>query len=48
MATQFCSYWFLSEPVTAIQITGAELMLAGVALVTARRTWRTKRKTISP
>ena len=37
MATIFFSFWFLSEPVTAIQITGAALMLAHVALVTARR-----------
>jgi drug/metabolite transporter (DMT)-like permease len=30
-------YWFLNEPVTVIQISGAALVLAGVALVSARR-----------
>jgi drug/metabolite transporter (DMT)-like permease len=38
VATIFFGYWLLNEPVTAIQITGAALVLAGVALVSARRT----------
>jgi drug/metabolite transporter (DMT)-like permease len=38
VATIFFGYWFLDEPVSAIQITGAALVLAGVALVSARHT----------
>jgi drug/metabolite transporter (DMT)-like permease len=38
VATIFFGYWFLSEPVTVIQITGAALVLAGVTLVGTRRT----------
>jgi drug/metabolite transporter (DMT)-like permease len=38
VATIFFGYWFLNEPITIIQITGAALVLAGVALVSARRT----------
>jgi drug/metabolite transporter (DMT)-like permease len=37
VATIFFGYWFLNEPITVIQITGAALVLAGVALVGARR-----------
>ncbi len=37
VATIFFGYWFLGEPVTLIQITGAALVLAGVTLVSARR-----------
>jgi len=37
VATIFFGYWFLSEPVTVIQITGAALVLAGVTLVSTRR-----------
>ena len=36
VATIFFGYWFLGEPVSAIQIAGAALVLAGVALVSAR------------
>jgi drug/metabolite transporter (DMT)-like permease len=36
VATIFFGYWFLGEPVSAIQIAGAALVLAGVALVGAR------------
>ena len=38
VATIFFGYWFLSEPITVIQITGAALVLAGVALVSTRHT----------
>jgi drug/metabolite transporter (DMT)-like permease len=37
VATIFFGRWFLNEPVSIIQITGAALVLAGVALVSARR-----------
>jgi drug/metabolite transporter (DMT)-like permease len=37
VATIFFGYWFLGEPITFIQITGAALVLAGVALVSARQ-----------
>lgn len=37
VATIFFGYWFLGEPVTLIQITGAALVLAGVTLVSTRR-----------
>ena len=37
VATIFFGYWFLGEPVTVIQITGAALVLAGVTLVSTRR-----------
>ena len=37
VATIFLGYWFLDEPLTAIQLTGAALVLAGVTLVGARR-----------
>ena len=37
VATIFLGYWFLSEPVTVIQIAGAALVLAGVSLVSIRR-----------
>ncbi|HKB83165.1 MAG TPA: DMT family transporter [Burkholderiales bacterium] len=43
VATIFFGYWFLGEPVTLIQITGAALVLAGVALVSARRIERPER-----
>ena len=43
VATIFFGYWFLSEPVSVIQITGAALVLTGVALVSTRRTWRPER-----
>ncbi|MEO8165266.1 MAG: DMT family transporter [Betaproteobacteria bacterium] len=36
VATIFFGYWFLGEPITIIQIAGAALVLAGVALVGAR------------
>jgi drug/metabolite transporter (DMT)-like permease len=36
VATIFFGYWFLGEPITAIQIAGAVLVLAGVMLVSAR------------
>lgn len=36
VATIFFGYWFLGEPITVIQISGAALVLAGVALVSAR------------
>ena len=36
VATIFFGYWFLSEPITVIQITGAALVLTGVALISAR------------
>ena len=38
VATIFFGYWFLGEPVTVIQITGAGLVLAGVTLVSTRHT----------
>lgn len=38
VATIFFGYWFLGEPVTVIQITGAALVLAGVTLVSTRHT----------
>ena len=38
VATIFFGFWFLSEPVTLIQITGAALVLAGVTLVSIRHT----------
>ena len=38
VATIFFGYWFLGEPITVIQITGAALVLAGVTLVSTRRT----------
>jgi drug/metabolite transporter (DMT)-like permease len=34
--TIWLGYWFLNEPVTAIQLTGTALVLAGAALVTLR------------
>jgi len=37
VTTIFFGYWFLSEPVTVIQMTGAALVLTGVALVSATR-----------
>jgi drug/metabolite transporter (DMT)-like permease len=37
VATIFFGYWFLNEPITVIQIAGATLVLAGVALVGTRR-----------
>ncbi len=37
VATIFFGYWFLGEPITVIQIAGAALVLAGVALVGSRR-----------
>jgi drug/metabolite transporter (DMT)-like permease len=37
VATIFFGYWFLGEPITMIQIAGACLVLAGVALVSSRR-----------
>lgn len=37
VATIFFGYWFLGEPITVIQIAGAALVLAGVALVSSRR-----------
>ena len=38
VATIFFGYWFLGEPITVIQISGAALVLAGVALVSTRHT----------
>ena len=38
VATIFFGYWFLDEPITVIQITGAALVLAGVTLVSTRHT----------
>jgi len=37
VATIFFGYWFLGEPITFIQIAGAALVLAGVALVSTRQ-----------
>ena len=37
VATIFFGYWFLNEPISVIQIAGATLVLAGVALVGTRR-----------
>jgi drug/metabolite transporter (DMT)-like permease len=36
VATIFFGYWFLNEPITVIQITGAALVLAGVTLVSTK------------
>ena len=36
VATIFLGYWFLGEPITLVQTTGAALVLAGVALVSSR------------
>jgi drug/metabolite transporter (DMT)-like permease len=36
VATIFFGYWFLGEPITAIQTAGAVLVLAGVMLVSTR------------
>jgi len=38
VATIFFGYWILGEPLTAAQIAGAALVLAGVSLVSVRRT----------
>jgi drug/metabolite transporter (DMT)-like permease len=37
VVTIFLGYWFLGEPITAMQIVGGTLVLAGVTLVSARR-----------
>lgn len=37
VATIFLGYWFLNEPVSALQMTGAALVLAGVVLISSRR-----------
>ncbi|HEX4984735.1 MAG TPA: DMT family transporter [Burkholderiales bacterium] len=36
VATIFFGYWFLGEPITAVQIIGAALVLGGVTLVSMR------------
>jgi len=37
VVTIFLGYWFLGEPITVVQVLGGTLVLAGVALVSARR-----------
>jgi drug/metabolite transporter (DMT)-like permease len=37
VVTIFLGYWFLGEPITTMQIVGGTLVLAGVALVSAKR-----------
>ena len=44
VATIFFGYWFLSEPITIIQIAGAALVLAGITLVSTRRTIAPRKK----
>jgi drug/metabolite transporter (DMT)-like permease len=37
VTTILLGYWFLNEPITAIQLIGVALVLAGVTLVSIKR-----------
>jgi drug/metabolite transporter (DMT)-like permease len=42
IATIFMGYWFLNEPITAIQMAGAALVMAGVLAISLKKTAKTE------